>query len=106
MNEVTMTFDVPLSVRIDVESGELRFELGDVTDPSAPTLIELDGKVAVTEGLLDDEDKQVASDPRVERGFVLLAGPPTGAEPAWDWWHGVADAANEGLSRLVTRREG
>jgi hypothetical protein len=101
---VEMTFELPLTVTIDVDSGELRFELGDVTDPATPALIAVDGKVAVTEGLLDEEDKQVANDPRVVRAFALLAGPAAGGEPPWDWWHGVAEAANAGLSRLVTAR--
>ena len=104
MSRVEMTFDVPLTVEIDVERGELRFELGEVTEPAAPTLIAVDGKIALTEGLLDEEDKEVASDPRVERAFALLAGSTAGAEPPWDWWHGVTEAANEALSRLVTTR--
>jgi hypothetical protein len=102
MTEVWMTFDMALTVAVDVETGKLRFEAGDVGDPSAPTLIELEGHIAVTEVPLDAEGKEVVTDPRVERAFELLAGP--GPDPAWDWAEGVAEAANEGLTGFVTRR--
>lgn len=102
MNEVRMTFDMAITVAVDVDAGELRFEAGAVGDPSAPTLIQLDERVAVTEGPLDAEDKEVVSDPRVERALELLAGP--GPDPEWDWPEGVAEAANEGLSGFVKRR--
>ncbi len=101
---VEMTFEVPLTVKVDVDRGVLRFELGDVIDPAAPTLIAVDEKVAVTEGLLDEEDKVVANDPRVERAFALLAGSAAGGEPPWDWWHGLAEAANEALAAVAKHR--
>lgn len=107
MSDVVMTFDLSLRVLVDVERRELRFEAGDVADPSAPTLIELDGKTAVPEGPLDEEDKEVLGDPRVERAWALLSGAPVDGEPSWDWAEGVAEAANDGLARLVkTRRPG
>lgn len=105
MSEVELTFDVALVVRIDVESGELRFELGAVGDPSAPTLIGLGGRTAIAEGPLDDEDREVLRDPRVDRAWKLLAGETVGGEPLWDWADGVAEAANACLGRLVKRRE-
>lgn len=104
MTVVRMAFDVPLTVAVDVQSGELRFELGDVVEPSAPTVVELEGRVAVTEGLLDLEDKQLLDDARVERAFALLAGETHDGEPPWDWSEGVADAANASLARLVKQR--
>lgn len=102
MTEVRMTFDMALTVTVDVDSGELRFEAGAVGDASAPTVIELDGHIAVTEGLLDETDKEIVNDPRVAEAFRLLGG--AGPEPAWDWAQGVAEAANEGLKGYVARR--
>lgn len=99
-----MTFDIALTVRVDVETGVLRFELGAVGDPSAPTLITLDGRTAIVEGPLDEEDKEVLSDPRVERAWTLLAGESVGGEPLWDWADGVAEAANVCLGRIVKTR--
>ena len=97
-----MTFDMALTVTVDVDSGELRFEAGAVGDPSAPSLIEVDGRVAVTEGVLDETDKEIVADPRVERAFRILAGP--GSDPTWDWADGVAEAANDCLGRYSRKR--
>ena len=110
MNEdtvVELTFEQALTVSVDVESGEIRFEAGDVGDPSAPQLVHLpaEGKTAIPGGPLDAEDKAVLNDPRVVRAFELLAGGGDGAR-AWDWSDGVAEAANECLGRLVKRVPG
>src|SRR5919106_863624 len=40
-NVVELTFDQALTVRVDVAAGELRFSVGAVGDPAAPTLVQL-----------------------------------------------------------------
>lgn len=100
-----MTFDCPLTVHVDVDSGELRFELGEPGDPSAPTLISVDGRTAIPEGPLDEEDKAVLADPRVERAWLILAGAPVEGVPPWDWAEDVAAAANVCLTRVSKRRD-
>jgi hypothetical protein len=103
---VELTFDQALVVRVDVTTRELRFQLGEVADPSAPHVVHLpaEGRTAIPEGLLDEEDKLVLRDPRVVRAYELLAsGSDRDGEGAWTWSEGVADAANECLARLVKR---
>ena len=100
---VELTFEQALTVRVDVESREVRFQTGEVGDPASPQLVHLpaEGKTAIPGGPLDPEDKAVLNDPRVVRAFELLAG--GGGARAWDWSEGVAEAANECLGRLVKR---
>ncbi len=101
---VELTFEQALTVRVDVESGEVRFEAGAIGDPTAPHLVHLpaEDKTAIPGGPLDAEDKAVLNDPRVVRAFELLAGGGDG-DRAWDWSDGVADAENACLERLVKR---
>jgi hypothetical protein len=95
---VELTFDQALTVRVDVATGELRFEAGVVTDLSVPTLVRLPAEeaTAIPEGPLDEEDKRVLNDPRVERALALLADSD-------DWVEEVAEAANESLADLVVK---
>jgi len=105
-NVVELTFDQALTVRVDVDTGELRFEAGAVADPSAPTLVQLphDGATAIPGGALDAEDKRVLNDPRVARAYELVTrGADAEGAARWDWSEDVAEAANECLSRLVLR---
>jgi hypothetical protein len=104
-NVVELTFDQALTVRVDVAAGELRFSVGAVGDPSAPTLVQLpaEGVTAIPGGPLDAEDKRVLNDARVARAYELLAGGGANGAGGWDWSRQVAEAANECLSRLVLR---
>ena len=101
---VELAFEQALSVRVNIDSGEVRFEVGAVGDPTAPHLVHLpaEDKTAIPGGPLDAEDKAVLNDPRVVRAFELLAVGGDG-DRAWDWSEGVAEAANECLGRLVKR---